>query len=142
MGHQPDMCLDEQEREVTLDPANLQLLDCNGNNNQMWTEKAIAANPTSEVRNLVSGRTFSKCITYQPGNYTDHAKVWLTEGCGKDGQGWIRTWNSTVAAWVFEAAGAPGMCMSATEGTVVGGFIGIELRSCGISSSHKEWRYH
>jgi hypothetical protein len=126
---------------VTLDPANLQLLDCNGSNNQMWTEKATAANPKSEVKNLVSGRSFSKCITYQPGDYKDHAKVWLT-GCGKNDQGWIRTWNSTVGAWLLEAADAPGMCMSATECTITGGFIGAELRSCGISSSHKEWVYH
>jgi hypothetical protein len=134
------MCLNEREQEVTLDPANLQLLECNSMNNQMWTEKATFANPTSDVKTLVSSRS-PKCITYQPGDYTDHAKVWLTS-CGKEGQGWIRPWDSTVGAWLFEAADAPGMCMSATEGTVVGGFIGIELRSCGISSSHKAWRYY
>jgi Ricin-type beta-trefoil lectin domain len=136
--HYNDMCLDEQEEDINHDPANIQLWDCNGSHNQMWSEKTIAANPTSTAKNLVSSKS-GKCVTYQPGDYTDHAKVWLTP-CGKDGQGWIHTWNG--AAYMFEAAEIRGMCMTATRNIVTGGFIGIELRSCGTSSPHKEWKHY
>lgn len=131
-----DMCLDEQDEDITHDPANIQLWDCNGSNNQIWTEKTIVANPTSRAKNLVSAKT-ERCVTYQPGDYADHAKVWLTR-CDKEGQGWIRHWNGT--AYIFESAEIHGMCMSAPRGTVAGGFIGIELRSCDTSSPHKNWR--
>jgi len=132
------MCLDEQEEDVNHDPANIQLWDCNGSNNQIWAEKTIVANPTSIAKNLVSNRS-GKCVTYKPGDYTDHAKVWLTP-CGKDGQGWIRTGNGRL--FNFEAAEVRGMCMSATTSPVTGGFTGIELRSCATSSPLKDWRLY
>jgi hypothetical protein len=138
-----DMCLDEQEGDITHDPANLQLWDCNGANNQTWSEKTIVANPASTAKNLVSSRT-GRCVTYQPGYFGDNAKVWLTP-CGKDGQGWIRTWNGT--AYIFEAAEVHGMCMSATTGPVTndptpGRYTGIQLRRCDTSSPLKDWRFY
>jgi hypothetical protein len=36
------MCLDEQEGDIIHDPANLQLWDCNGANNQTWSEKPLS----------------------------------------------------------------------------------------------------
>jgi transcriptional regulator with XRE-family HTH domain len=136
-----DMCLDEQEGDIIHDPANLELWDCNGANNQTWSEKTIVANPTSIAKNLVSSRS-GRCVTYQPGYFGDHAKVWLTP-CGKDGQGWIRTWNG--AAYMFEAAEVRGMCMSATSGPVTdaaGTYTGILLRRCDTSSPLKDWRFY
>jgi hypothetical protein len=138
----PDLCLDEQEGDIIHDPANLQLWDCNEANNQKWTEKTIVANPTSIAKNLVSART-GRCVTYQPGDYTDHSKVWLTP-CGKEGQGWIRIRNGTD--YVFEAAQARGMCMTATSSPVTtpgtGGYVGIQLRPCDTSSLLQDWQHY
>jgi Ricin-type beta-trefoil lectin domain len=136
-----DRCLDEQEGDITHDPANIQLWDCISTSNQMWTEKTIIANPTSIAKNLVSSRT-GRCITYQPGDYSDRARIWLTS-CGKDGQGWIRTRNGTT--YTFEAAEVHGMCMAATNGTVTdtaGTYTGILLRRCDSSSPLKDWRFY
>jgi hypothetical protein len=135
-------CLDEQEPDITHDPANIQVWDCNNANNQIWTEKTIIANPTSTAKNLVSART-GRCVTYQPGDYSDHSKIWLTP-CGKDGQGWIRI--PTNNGYTFEAAEVRGMCMAATTGIVTesnpatSGYIGILLRRCDTSSTLKDWR--
>jgi hypothetical protein len=134
-------CLDEQEPDIIHDPANLELWDCNGFPNEMWTEKTIVANPMSIAKNLVSAKT-GRCVTYQPGDYSDHSKVWLTP-CGKDGQGWIRIPNG--AGYMFEAAEVRGMCMAATTGTVTdaaGTYIGILLRRCDSSSPLKDWRFY
>ena len=136
-----DKCLDEQEGDIIHDPANIQLWDCNNANNQIWTEKTIVANPASIAKNLVSSRT-GRCVTYQPGDYSDHSKVWLTP-CGKDGQGWIRIPHGT--GYMFEAAEVRGMCMAATTGTVTdtaGVYTGILLRRCDSSSPLKDWRLY
>lgn len=138
-----DKCLDEQEGDIIHDPANLQLWDCNNANNQIWTEKTIIANPMSIAKNLVSSRT-GRCVTYQPGDYSDHSRIWLTS-CGKNGQGWIRTPNGTGTGYMFEAAEVRGMCMAATTGTVTdaaGTYTGILLRRCDSSSPLKDWRYY
>lgn len=138
-----DMCLNEQEADVIHDPANLELWDCNGLSNQIWSEKTIVANPTSIAKNLVSARS-GRCVTYQPGDYADGARVWLTP-CGKEGQGWIRHRNGT--AYVFESAEIHGMCMSATSGPVTNSptidrFTGIQLRRCDTSSPLKDWQLY
>jgi hypothetical protein len=137
-----DRCLDEQEGAITRDPANIQLWDCISTSNQMWTEKTIAANPTSIAKNLVSSRT-GRCVTYQPGDYTDRARIWLTP-CGKEGQGWIRIHNGG-ATYMFEAAEVRGMCMAATNGPIddaAGAYTGILLRRCDTSSPLKDWRFY
>lgn len=133
---QNGMCLDEQQEDIGHDPANIQVWDCNGTPNQIWSEQTIAANPGSIAKNLVSANT-GRCITYQPGDYSDHAKVWLTP-CGKNGQGWIRTTHGDTVT--FEAGEVRGMCLSATPGPVLGNFTGIELRPCTTPSTLKNWQ--
>jgi Ricin-type beta-trefoil lectin domain len=130
------LCLNEQEEDVTHDTGALGLWDCNGSTNQMWTEKIIPAHPTSIAKNLVSSRS-GKCVTYDPDPDYGTLSVWLAP-CGKDGQGWIRTWNDQ--AYIFQAVELPGLCMSAPNGPVTEGFIGIQLRRCGPPSPLTDWR--
>ncbi|MGH3937408.1 MAG: ricin-type beta-trefoil lectin domain protein [Pseudonocardiaceae bacterium] len=140
--HYTTMCLDEQEEDVNSNPGNIGLWDCNGSDNQIWSEKTITANPTSEAKNLASHRS-GKCATYRPGDYGTPAGIWLAP-CGQDGQGWTRI--SGGDTYMFEAAQVPGMCMSATAQPVTigsyAGYIGIELRSCATTSPLKDWRQY
>jgi hypothetical protein len=58
--------------------------------------------------------------------------VWLAP-CGRDGQELLR--DSNGEAYVFRAIEIPGMiCMSATNGPTVEGFIGVQLRHCDTPS--------
>lgn len=132
------LCLDEDEKYVTHDPGGLRLWDCNGTANQMWTEKTITDTRGSIAKNLVSSRS-GKCVTYQP-DPNDLIHLVSLAPCGQDGQGWIRTWNGK--AFIFQASGLHGLCMSVTSGLLAGGFPGIQLRPCDPPSSLTDWLAH
>ena len=132
-----DLCLDEQEEDVPRTLGALRLWDCNGSTNQMWTEKNIAAHPTSVDKNLVSAKS-GKCATYQPDSSSRIVSVWLAP-CGENGQAWVRVWNDNSEAYIFHAIEIPGMCMSVTNGSDTVGFIGIQLRQCDPPSPATDW---
>ncbi|MGH3721279.1 MAG: RICIN domain-containing protein [Pseudonocardiaceae bacterium] len=130
------LCLDEQEEDVTHDPGTVRLWGCNGSKNQMWAEKIIADHPISIAKNLVSSRS-GKCVTYQPDPDSPIISVRLAP-CGQEEQAWVRHWNG--AAYIFEAAELPGLCLSVTSGPVAEGFTGIRLRRCDPPSPLTDWR--